>query len=74
MTKPYVDGGEIKYEELSGNVFSKFRYEDYGRELKKVIVDSEDLENFGEHKTTLRFTNKALQEIIEQDREKESRR
>lgn len=70
----YVDGGEIKYEELSGNVFSKFRYEDYGRELKKVIVDSEDLENFGEHKTTLRFTNKALQEIIEQDREKESRR
>ncbi len=68
----YVDGGEIKYEELSGNVLSRFRYEDYGRELKKVIVDNGCLEDFGEYKTTLKFTNKALQEIIKQDREKES--
>lgn len=70
----YVDEGEIKYEELSGNVPSGFKYEDYGRRLKKVVVNNGGLEDFGDRKITLKFTNKALQEIIEQDREKESGR
>lgn len=70
----YIEDGEIKYEELCGNVLSRFNYEDYGIELKKPIVTNACLENFGERKATLKFTNKALQEIIEQDREKESGR
>lgn len=70
----YIEDGEIKYEELCGNVLSKFRYEDYGIGLKKSVVTNECLKDFGEHKTTLKFTARALQEIIERDREKESGR
>lgn len=67
----YMEEGEIKYEELCGNVLSKFNYEDYGIELKKTVASSESLKDFGQHKTTLKFTNQALQKIIEQDRQKE---
>lgn len=67
----YIEDGEIKYEELCGNVLSRFRYEDYGILLKKSIVDNECLKDFEEYKVTLEFTDKALQKIIEQDREKE---
>lgn len=70
----YIEDGEIMYEELCGNILSRFRYEDYRRELKKTIVTNECLKDFGEYKTTLKFTDKAVQKIIEQDREKDSRR
>lgn len=70
----YIEDGEIKYEELCGDVLSKFNYEDYGIELKKTVATSESLKDFGQHKTTLRFTVQAVQEIIKQDRERENRR
>lgn len=69
----YKEGEKIKYEELFGNLLpSEFRYEDYGIESKETVVTDECLENFGERKkSALKFTPKALQEIIEQDRNKE---
>lgn len=70
----YMEEGEIKYEELCGNVLSKFNYEDYRIEWKKTVASTESIEDFGHYKASLKFTNQALQEIIEQDREKESRR
>lgn len=70
----YLENGKIKYEELCGNVLSKINYEDYGIELKKTVASSEFLKDFGQHKTTLKFTNQALQNIIEQDRERENNR
>ncbi len=68
----YMEEGKIKYEELCGNVLSKFNYEDYGIELKKTVVSTNSIEDFGQHKATLRFTNQALQKVIEQDRKRES--
>lgn len=64
----YLEEGRVKQEEVFGNVFSRVGLEGINNQRGQVIINNECLQDFESQSHTLKFTAKALEHIIEKDR------
>lgn len=64
----YLEQGRVKQEELFGNVFSRVGLTSINDQRRQVIIDNKCLQVFESQSQTLKFTAKAVEHIIEKDR------
>lgn len=64
----YLEQGRRGEEELFGNVLSKIDLENIKNQKSQVIITNEHLQDFKLQDCTLKFTARALQNIIEKDK------